>query len=112
MVRKALDAKSKFESESVEVYGEDHFDFEKIMSSVDREKPSPNMKLLLEQQEMALSRKAGGYRWHPSEPRTVLKWPLDLSFTAYYKGWTIIFLRGRGEGLGNYQKKYSCTAKV
>ena len=50
MVRKALDAKSKFENESVEVCGEDHLDFKKITSNVDREKPSPNIKLLLEQQ--------------------------------------------------------------
>ena len=33
--RKAFYIKSKFENESLEVFGEDHFDFEKIMSTVD-----------------------------------------------------------------------------
>ena len=36
-VRKAfyMYTKFKFENESLEVFGEDHFDFEKIMSTVD-----------------------------------------------------------------------------
>lgn len=64
-VRRAVYSRSKFEEESVEVEGEDHLDFTKTMSAIDSEKLSPDMKMLLEQQEMALSRKTGGHRWHP-----------------------------------------------
>ena len=64
-VRKAfyMYTKFKFENESLEVFGEDHFDFEKIMSTVDWEKLFPNMKLLLVQHDMTLYGIAGGYRF-------------------------------------------------
>lgn len=35
VARKAFYIKSKFANESLEVFGEDHFDFEKIMSTID-----------------------------------------------------------------------------
>lgn len=63
VARKAFYIKSKFANESLEVFGEDHFDFEKIMSTIDWEKLFPNMKLLLVQHEMALYGIAGGYRF-------------------------------------------------
>ena len=50
------------QNELLKLCDEDHFDLEKIMSTVDQQKFSPNMQLLLEQQEMTLSRKAGSYR--------------------------------------------------
>lgn len=64
-VRRAEYSRSKFEKESLEVESEDHLDFTKMLSAIDSEKLSPDMKMLLEQQEMALSRKTGGHRWHP-----------------------------------------------
>ena len=58
--------RTKFESECLCATDEDHLDFKSILSSVDTSKIKGDMALLLEQQQMALTRKSStGYRWHP-----------------------------------------------
>ena len=58
--------RTKFESECLCVTDEDHLDFKSILSSVDTSKIKGDIALLLEQQQMALTRNSSkGYWWHP-----------------------------------------------
>lgn len=57
---------TKFEYECFCATDEDHLDFKSMLSSVDISKIKGDMALLLEQQQMALTRNSSkGYRWHP-----------------------------------------------
>ena len=56
----------KFESECLCATDEDHLDFKSMLSSVDTSKIKGDMALLLEQQQMALTRNSSkGYKRHP-----------------------------------------------
>ena len=63
--RRANYSASQFDRETLEVCGEDHQDFAALMKGIEPDMLPDDMKLLFEQQQMALSRKSHGFRWHP-----------------------------------------------
>lgn len=63
--RRATYAREKFDRECLDVCREDHGDFVTLISDIQPDKLSEEIRLLLEQQQMALSRKSCGFRWHP-----------------------------------------------
>ena len=63
---RAMYWKKRFEEEYIVVDKTDNDDCVEILSAIDSTKVSPEMKLLLEQQGMAVRKTSNhGYRWHP-----------------------------------------------